>query len=181
MNVQRTTISVIGGILLLLASLGSGIGGAVFATSESLLNFAQRQTEEEAGRGNLTPAEKRRNEENRANIAKVKEELDNDPAKRQKLEDVKTYGGYEVVAALVGIIGGIGLLTAGAFGKYAGIIGAVMGLLACIYALSVLGAGMIVVEGFFMVAYGLAIWGALSLKPAENVPAAPAGNFPRAA
>ncbi len=157
---KRTGISIAGAICLLFASLFTGLGGVgmtFVGHADKLMDYANKAAEAE---GKMTPEQKRQLEES----SKQVNEALKDPEKRQQMESMKNYGYFELLAALVGLVGGVGLLLANGFGKAAGIAGAALGLLACVWGVVVMGLGGIVVQGLFLVMYVVALMGALSLK-----------------
>jgi len=87
------------------------------------------------------------------------------PETKVMLEDAKYYGYFDALAALIGLIGAIGVLAASGFGKVVGTAGAILGLFGCLWAMVIMDdAGDMVTQVFFLAVYGVAIWGALSLK-----------------
>jgi hypothetical protein len=161
---KRTGLSIAGGIILLLASIGMGIGGIGFSiagNAESMMALAKKQIEAAEKNGNLTPQQQQQMEDAKAKMAQAEAEL-KDPEKREKLEKLKSYGYFEVFAALVGVIGGIGLLLAGGFGKVSGMIAAVLGAASCAWGLAI-GTGA-PVQIVFLILFGIAFAGAFSLK-----------------
>ncbi|MHC4915339.1 MAG: hypothetical protein ACYTGB_07585 [Planctomycetota bacterium] len=166
---RRTGLSIAGAVCLLLASIVTGLGGIIFAAAghaDSMMGMAEESFRQAEAQGNLTEEQKRQMADSREQMNKAMKELNEDPEKRQQLEKMRYYGYFEIVAALIGVIGGVGLLLANAFGKAAGLAGAVLGLLACVWGLIALGVGGIIIQGPFVIMYVVALMGALSLKPA---------------
>ena len=154
---ERTGLSIAGGILLILASILTGIGGIGFAVAghaDKLMKYAAEHSEQ------FTPEQQQQFEE-------ARKKFESDPEAKKMLPKLKSYGYFEIAAALVGFIGGIGMLTATAFGKTAGALGAVLGLVTCLWALALFGVGAVIVQSIFLILYVLALAGAMSLKPRE--------------
>ena len=165
---QRTGLSIAGGVLLLLASVGTGIGGVVWSVmgnAEALMAMSRKQFEAAEKSGKLTPEQKQQIEAARAKIDETEADLTANPEKRAKLAKLRSYGYFEAFAALVGVIAAIGVLVASGFGKAAGAVAAVLGAATGIWGCTV---GTPVpppaLQIAFVVAYGVAFAGALSLK-----------------
>jgi len=159
---ERTGLSIAGGILLLLASICTGIGGTYFAATgnlERLLPVWRAKMTEDDKAGKLKPEQKQQLE---TSFAEAEAKLA-DPEFRARLAKLKAYGYFEIAAALVGLIAAIAVLAATAFGRVAGPIGAVLGAATCVWAL-IIGAPA-QVQGAFLIAYVVAFAGALALRP----------------
>jgi hypothetical protein len=163
---KRTGISIAGAICLLFASLFTGIGGIGFSlagNADSMMSIAEQSFQQAEAQGNLTEEQKRQMAQSREQMDKAMAEI-NDPKNRAQMDSLKHYGYFEVLAALIGLVGGVGLLLANGFGKAAGTAAAALGLVACVWGVVVMGLGGIVVQGLFLVMYVVALMGALSLK-----------------
>ncbi|HOX43313.1 MAG TPA: hypothetical protein PK668_06935 [Myxococcota bacterium] len=167
---QRTGLSIAGGVAILVASLFTGIGGFGFTIAGKagdLMDMAREQmAKQQAPR---TEAEARQLEDARAKMAEAEEMLARSDV-QDKMKSMRSYGKFELLAALVGLIGGIALLTATGFGKAAGVVAAVLGLITCAWGFAVTEAALLQI--LFALAYGVGLFGALSLAPAPT-PAQP--------
>jgi len=154
---ERTGLSIAGGILLILASILTGIGGIGFAVAghaEKLMEYAAEHSEQ------FTPEQLQKLEE-------ARKKFESDPEAKKMLPKLRSYGYFEIAAGLVGFVGGIGLLTATAFGRTSGALGAVLGVVTCLWAMALFGVSAVIVQGLFLILFLIALWGALSLKPGE--------------
>lgn len=165
---KRTWLSVLGGALLLLASLAAGLVGVTVANPDVLIAAERQRIEAEERRGNLTLEKKQQLEDRKAALAKAEAQR-SEPEIRARLDKLKSWGYFEAATALVGIIAAIALLLASGFGKAATVVAAVLGVVACLWGMAI---GIPArAQFFFLVAYAVAFVGALSLKREASPPA----------
>ncbi len=165
---QRTGLSIAGGVALLIASLFTGIGGFGFSVAGNagdLMELARVElAKQQAPR---TEAEAQKLEDARAKMAEADAMLARADV-QDKMKAMRRYGKFELLAALVGLVGGIALLTATRFGKLAGIAAAGLGLVTCAWGVKVTDAAF--VQAMFGLAYAVGLFGALSLRPPPASP-----------
>jgi uncharacterized membrane protein len=170
---KRTALSVVGGLLFLLAALGVGFGGAswaIYGNADSVMARLKNSIEAAKGTGNLTPEDQRKIEDAKAKLARMETELA-DPEKRAERERMAPYGYFEIAVGLVALIAGVCVLAAMGIGKPVGVIAGTLGVLSCVWGV-IVGAppGMpfaALVQMLCLIVFGVATIGALALKKKE--------------
>jgi hypothetical protein len=167
---KRTWLSLAGGVLLLHMSLATSFGGLFYVTFSfpaNMAEFLQAQRKELDRReqaGEVTPDQK-------PTFALAREKLDDlerrtsGPAGEAWLARWRPFGYFELFAAALGLVGGLGLLIGGAFGKSSGTLAGLAGAATCLWG-SMLGLPPYVSLGVqipFLLGYVAAILGALSI------------------
>jgi hypothetical protein len=167
--VVRTGFSILGGLVLLAASVCVGIGGIGWAAAgnlERIMVVYKAQVETMERSGELTPEQQKRLQEAKRQLAEMEAAM-NDPAQREKFEklgEMRPYGYYEIIVALLGVIAGIAVLAATGFGKVSGMVVAVLGAISCLWALTLDQAPGVSVQMVFMGLYAVTFFGANSLR-----------------
>jgi hypothetical protein len=176
---KRTLLSVLGGLLFLGASVAVGIGG-IGSVTYGKLDFVVsqlRQQVEAAGKtGTLSPEDQKKLEETKAQLTKAEADLAN-PEKRAARERFVPYGYFGIAVGLVGLLAAITVLAASGIGKLVGVLAGTLGVLSCVWGViigpppwlpvSIPSSGLALLQVGFLIVFGIATIGALSLKKKE--------------
>ncbi|HOX05940.1 MAG TPA: hypothetical protein PK280_06025 [Planctomycetota bacterium] len=165
---KRTWLSITGGILLVLLSLGTGLGGMSYVALSTPENMATmlkeyRRAIDEAEKS-APPDQRPQFEEARKLVADL-EARTAGTGGEVWLASWRPFGYFELFASALGLVGGVALMIGGRFGRTSGLLAGVAGAAACVWG-SMIGVPPPVSTGLqiaCLLGYVVAILGAFSI------------------